>query len=74
MSGPRLRKQCVAVPDSTVLVTCYQQVKDTDELELVGHAFATAWDYDGGNIFPFIVIIITHIPVRKSWLGDPVGR
>ena len=47
MSGPKLRKQCVTVSDSTVLVTCYQQlepntVRDDDtKLKLVGHAFTT---------------------------------
>jgi hypothetical protein len=78
MSGSKLRKQCVAVPNSTVLVTCYHQPNmalhpDTGERKLVGHVFATVWDYDGGNFFPFIIIIITHIPVRKSRLGDPVS-
>ena len=55
MSGAKLRKQCVAVPDSTVLVVCYQPTQGHHEsggLELVGHAFATVWDYDKGKCLP----------------------
>ena len=54
MTGHRLREQCVAVPDKTVLVVCYErdlgsQAQDVSQLELVGHAFATVWDYPGGK-------------------------
>jgi len=52
MSGSRLHKQCVATPDKTVLVTCYQQSNPAygaGDIKLVGHVFATVWDYDGGN-------------------------
>jgi hypothetical protein len=55
MTGHRLREQCVAVPDSTVLVVCYERDLDSqaqDVLELVGHAFATVWDYHGGKHSP----------------------
>jgi Acetyltransferase (GNAT) family len=45
MSGARLRKQCLSTPDGTILVTCF---KDDD---LLGHAFATVWDYNGGMVF-----------------------
>lgn len=51
MSGPRLRQQSVSTPESTVLVVCYQHNPDeVDQLEPVGHVFATAWDYEGGNL------------------------
>lgn len=55
MTGSRLRKQCVAVPDSTVLVVCYERNMDThdvSQLELVGHTFVTVWDYPGGKRLP----------------------
>jgi hypothetical protein len=58
MSGARLRKQCVAVPNSTVVVVCYQPTQghhESDGLELVGHAFATVWDYDNGTCLPSMV-------------------
>ena len=58
MSGAKLRKQCVAVPNSTVLVVCYQPTQGHHEsggLELVGHAFATVWDYDNGKCLPPMV-------------------
>jgi hypothetical protein len=50
MSGARLRKQCVAAPGRTVLTTCYQQ-PNLGNAKLVGHAFATVWEYDGGSSF-----------------------
>ena len=58
MSGAKLCKQCVAVPDSTVLVVCYQPTQGHHEsggLELVGQAFATVWDYDNGKCLPSMV-------------------
>jgi len=78
MSGARLRKQCVAVPGSTVLITCYQQpnlaLHDAGNAKLVGHVFATVWEYDGGNFcFSFVSIPVAHVHVRKSWLGHPAG-
>ena len=48
MSGARLWKQCVAVPERTVLTICYQQPNLGND-KLVGHAFTTIWEYDGGN-------------------------
>lgn len=49
MSGHRLHEQSVSVPESTVLAACYWKNQDSDDLELVGHAFATVWDYNGGK-------------------------
>jgi hypothetical protein len=42
MSDSWLRKECLSAPESTVLVTCFK--RDV----LVGHAFATVWNFDGG--------------------------
>ena len=58
MSGAKLRKQCMAVPDSTVLVVCYQPTQghhESGRLGLVGHAFATVWDYDNSKCLPSMV-------------------
>ena len=80
MSGPRLRKQCVAIPDNTVLVTCYLQPNASQGhqdlgLRLVGHAFATAWDFDGGKFFLDCQWApIAHIPIRESRLDHPACR
>ena len=52
MSGARLKKQCLSTPDATVLVTCF---KDGD---LLGHAFTTVWDYNGGMVFFFCVTVL----------------
>ena len=46
MSAARLKEQCLSTPDRTVLVTCF---KDGDDL--LGHAFASVWDYNGGMFF-----------------------
>jgi hypothetical protein len=43
MTGSRLRNQCVSIPDHTVLVTCFQHE------QLVGHAFASVWPFEGGT-------------------------
>ena len=72
MSGAKLRKQCVAVPDSTVLVVCYQPTQSHHEcgrLELVGIAFVTVWDYDNSKCLPsmvgheFLIIFPAQKPV-----------
>lgn len=48
MSAAKLRQQLVLPsPNNTVLVVCYQH-QAGGQLELVGHAFATAWDFNGG--------------------------
>ena len=45
-----LRLQLLPAPKDTVLAVCYQRdPRDATQLELVGHAFATAWDYEGGQ-------------------------
>lgn len=81
MSGLRLRKQCVSIPEKTVLVACYQTpivANQQHRRKLVGHAFATVWDYNGGNFF-FLIdhrlpLLTHHILVRNSWLGHPARR
>jgi len=50
MSGPRLKKQCLSNPEKTVLVTCFN-----DEV-LLGHAFATVWNCDGGIVVFWLTI------------------
>ena len=42
MSGKKLRDQCVTCPEKTVLVTCFGRT------QLLCHAFATVWEFDGG--------------------------
>ena len=43
MTPARLRAQYIGVPDRTVLSICMK-----DE-QIVGHAFATVWEYEGGQ-------------------------
>jgi N-acetylglutamate synthase-like GNAT family acetyltransferase len=45
MSAALLKKQYLSTPDKTVLVACFE------DGDLLGHAFATVWDYDGGMVF-----------------------
>lgn len=54
MSGRRLKSQCLSIPESTVLVTCF---KDED---LVGHAFATVWNFEGGLLYDQFTSIIHY--------------
>ena len=42
MNAKKLRSQCIANPEKSVLVTCFNGE------QLVGHAFATVWDFEGG--------------------------
>ena len=42
MNAQKLKAQCFGAPEQTVLVTCH--LNDT----LIGHAFATTWDFEGG--------------------------
>jgi hypothetical protein len=79
MSGPKLRKQCVVTPKRTVLVTCYQvpnAAHQCHRAKLVGHAFATVWDYDGGNSFliyrQIILLTITFLLGTVGWVTQLV--
>jgi len=56
MSASKLRAQCLASPADSTLVTCHE-----DDL-LVGHVFATTWDYDGGK-----VCWVTQLVVRSDY-------
>jgi hypothetical protein len=68
LSASQLRKQFILAPENTVLVVCYES-KEDGLLELVGHAFATVWDYEGG-MPTFEDEILLLIPViRPHWLG-----
>lgn len=78
MSARRLREQCVAVPNSTILVVCYGSKKTgqgLDDVELVGHAFASVWDFNGGNCH-FILSITTIVNIyylcRVGWITQLV--
>ena len=51
MSWTRIRDQFIPVPDRSVLVTCYRQ-----DSELVGHAFATVWDYENGTEYIMLFV------------------
>ena len=58
MTGAKLHKQCVAVPNSTVLVVWYQPTQghhESGRLELIGHAFVMVWNYDTGKCLPYMV-------------------
>ncbi|KAF8902259.1 hypothetical protein CPB84DRAFT_1814979 [Gymnopilus junonius] len=44
LSTTKLRAECLEPPARSVLATCF-----TSD-ELVGHAFATTWDYEGGTV------------------------
>jgi hypothetical protein len=45
-----LRQQFLTALEDTVLAVCYQRnPDDATQLELVGHAFATAWGYESGQ-------------------------
>ncbi|OAX31111.1 hypothetical protein K503DRAFT_750862 [Rhizopogon vinicolor AM-OR11-026] len=48
MSDSRLRPQCLSLPEKTVLVTC-SWTDGTMGTQLIGHAFATVWDYSPSN-------------------------
>ncbi|PPQ90489.1 hypothetical protein CVT25_014772 [Psilocybe cyanescens] len=69
MSGPRLRQQSVSTPESTVLVVCYQHNPDeVDQLEPVGHVFATAWDYEGGRV-GWVTQLVVSLTMRKRYIA-----
>ena len=75
MSSPKLRKQCVVTPERMVLVTCYQVPNAMHQhhwAKLVGHAFTTLWDYDGGNSFliyrQIILLMITFLLGTIGWV------
>ena len=71
LSTSKLRKQLLSVPQNTVLVVCYQGGR----LELVGHAFVTAWDYDGGKpILKINCYCSNPFVVRPCWLGHTARR
>lgn len=48
MTDRKLKSLLLSVPEKTVLVTCFKHT------QLVGHAFATVWRFNGG-----LLLIIT---------------
>jgi hypothetical protein len=77
MSGKRLRQQCVASPGNTVLATCFRHSADMyhggdwTKMELVGHAFATVWDYDNGEgLFLIFLYLIADIYGKGVSVGS----
>jgi hypothetical protein len=72
MSGRKLREQCVSNPQNTVLIVCYERIpyaNDTNDLELVGHAFATVWDYPGGTQSS-ISIVNSYVILPYAYSGQ----
>jgi len=57
MTGSRLKAQCLNIPEKTVLVTCHQ------DGNLIGHAFATVWDYNTSIIISTILQCCIHIAI-----------
>jgi len=47
MNAKRLRDQCLADPKHTVLALCKLVTSEEEERTLVGHAFASVWQYNG---------------------------
>ncbi|KAF8161879.1 hypothetical protein BJ912DRAFT_1007016 [Pholiota molesta] len=74
MSGKRLRQQCVASPRNTVLATCFRHSADMyhggdwTKMELVGHAFATVWDYDNGRV-GWVTQLVVDLTERKKYIA-----
>jgi hypothetical protein len=73
MSVGRLREELLSSVENTVLVVCYQ-LEATGGLELVGHAFATAWDYEGGMPSSHLgrFLSLTHVLGRVGWVTQLV--
>ncbi|KAF9220823.1 hypothetical protein BS17DRAFT_738892 [Gyrodon lividus] len=67
MSAARLRQQLLSSPETTFLAVCYQSTENR-QLELVGHAFATAWDYDGRRV-GWVTQLVVSLPVRKRYIA-----
>lgn len=79
MAGSKLRTQCVSIPDQTVLVTCFHHQ------QLVGHAFASVWSFDGGTskhillwssiayivagVVGWITQLVVDMSVRKRYIA-----
>ena len=59
MSASKLVAQCLGLPANTLLVTCHEGES------LIGHAFATTWDYEGGDCAS---TFINH-HLTDPWLG-----
>lgn len=62
LSGKKLRDLYVACPEKTVLVTCFGST------QLLGHAFATVWEFDGGTLTIYLYKLRTLISNRHYWL------
>jgi len=55
--------------NNTVLVVCYQRnPRDVTQLELVGHAFATAWDYEKGRV-GWVTQLVVDVRLRNRYIA-----
>ncbi|KAF8812722.1 hypothetical protein BYT27DRAFT_6406453 [Phlegmacium glaucopus] len=62
MTGQKLRAQCLSAPERTVLVTCFKHN------DLVGHAFATVWNYEGG-VVGWVTQLVVDATVRRRYIA-----
>ena len=75
MSGEKLRTQCVCVPEKTVLVTCIQvdPTLGVTSGHLIGHAFASVWDYSPSN-GELVAALQLHAKLTIPGPGDPANH
>ncbi|KAF8548633.1 hypothetical protein OG21DRAFT_1479135 [Imleria badia] len=57
-----LRQQLLTALKDTVLVVCYNRD------ELVGHAFATAWDYESGRV-GWVTQLVVNVHLRNRYIA-----
>ena len=65
MSGNKLQTQCVSTPSKTVLATCFNHD------QLIGHTFASTWEFDGGMYVDMIVCTFSWQSTQVSLGGSP---
>ncbi|KAG6377942.1 hypothetical protein JVT61DRAFT_14735 [Boletus reticuloceps] len=64
-----LRQQLLTALKDTVLIVCYQpDARDATQLELVGHAFATAWDFEFGRI-GWVTQLVVNVDFRNRYIA-----
>lgn len=70
MAVSKLTTQCISVPDKIILVMCFRHE------QLVGHAFASVWDFELGEPTCYLThLFIEHLYfLRCCRMDHPTHR
>ncbi|PPR02683.1 hypothetical protein CVT24_002105 [Panaeolus cyanescens] len=70
MSPKHMKASLVSDPDNTVLVVCFRRLPEDPPGRgfVIGHAFGTVWEYDGGKV-GWVTQLVVDTAARKRYIA-----